>query len=109
MFGVEEPRSKMVVNFNAATSTNVDKSGHCENTDSESKRISSDKNQQNTPTGGEGHLPIKVDNLTTLPRTQIPAPNPTYRVILIGRHTLATAAYSKRGNKIEIKPKNYYS
>ena len=91
-WGGGEPRQKMVVKFNTATSTNVDKSGHCENTDSESKRISSDKNQQNTPNGGEGHRSLKVDdfdfNLTCLPRTQIPVPNPTYRIILIGRRTL---------------------
>ena len=47
----------------------------------------------------------KVDdfdlNLTCLPRTQITLPNPTYRAILIGRHTLtycATFGAEKYGN-----------
>ena len=55
--GVEEPRSKMVDNFDV--------------------------------------------NLTCLPRTQITLPNPTYRVILIGRRTLnycATFGAEKYGN-----------
>ena len=90
--GVEEPRSKMVDNFNAVTSTNVDKSGREEISNFDNKRTSSDKNRQNTPTGGEGLRSLKVDNfelnLACLPRTQIPVPNPTYRAILIGRRII---------------------
>ena len=90
--GVEEPRSKMVDNFNAVASTNVDKSGREEISNFDNKRTSSDKNRQNTPTGGEGLRSLKVDNfdvnLACLPRTQITIPNPTYRAILIGRRII---------------------
>ena len=90
--GVEEPRSKMVDNFNAVTSTNVDKSGREKISNFDNKRTSSDKNRQNTSTGGEGLRSLKVDNfelnLTCLPRKQITLPNPTYRAILIGRRII---------------------
>ena len=82
----------MVDNFNAVTSINVDKSVCCEIENSDNSRTSSDKNRQNTSTGGEGLRYLKVDNfdvnLTCLPRTQITLPNPTYRAILIGRRII---------------------
>ena len=90
--GVEEPRSKMVDNFNAVTSTNVDKSGREEISNFDNKRTSSDKNRQNTSTGGEGLRSLKVDNfdvnLTCLPRTQITLPNPHIQSHLIGRRII---------------------